>query len=77
MVQLDRELHVLGVSLYKLTQKRQLILCEYGFGGGTSQNGMVPARTGKDVGYYSYFGIMGPYKRWASGLCWAGGGLGL
>ena len=66
MVQLDRELHVMDVSLAKLTQRRQLILAEYGFGGGTNQNGMVPARTGKDVGMYSYFGIFGPYRRWVA-----------
>lgn len=63
MMSLDRELHVMGMSLYKLTQRRQLILAEYGFGGGTDQSGTIPAKLGKDVGIYSYFGIFGPYRR--------------
>jgi hypothetical protein len=70
MVQLDREMHTLGMSLYKLTQKRQLILIEYGFGGGTSGDGKQVAKTAEDVGRFSYFGIFGPYTRCAA--CGAG-----
>jgi hypothetical protein len=63
MRQLDRELHVMDISLLKLTQKRSLVLNEFGFGGGIDQNGGVPARTGEQVGKFSYFGIFGPYRR--------------
>jgi hypothetical protein len=63
MRQLDDELRVFNISLAKLTQRRQLILAEYGYGGGTSNNGNVVAKTGAEVGTYSYFGIFGPYRR--------------
>jgi hypothetical protein len=76
MRQLDSELQVFNISLAKLTQRRQLILAEYGYGGGTSNSGNVVARSGAEVGQTSYFGIFGEYKRRAAALLARGCGEG-
>jgi hypothetical protein len=81
--QLAQELTFLGVDLVELTKDRQLICAEYGYGGGIDGSGRSPATTGAQVGFYSYYGIFGPYKRWAATpwvqlqlAGWAGGRAG-
>ncbi len=63
---LNNEMSNLGVSLVELTQSRELICAEYGYGGGVANTGDTPAMTASQVGQYSYFGIFGPYKRWVT-----------
>jgi hypothetical protein len=73
--QLDSELTMCGISLKELTNTHELMMCEYGFGGGTSGDGTAPAQSAFEVGTFSYFGILGPYRRWdwcwgREGACW-------
>ncbi len=64
---INGELSVIGVDLTQLTETRQLICAEYGYGGGVDGGGSSPAKTASEVGQYSYYGIFGPYKRWVAG----------
>jgi hypothetical protein len=43
---------------------RELLLAEYGFGGSLDEN--TPAVKAKDIAAKSWFGIRGPYTRWAA-----------
>ncbi len=63
MMQLDREPSMCGISLKELILTREMVLCEYGFGGGVNGEGDTPATSAAEVGTTSYFGIMGPYTQ--------------
>lgn len=59
---MDRELKLYGLSLKELTAAgKEIHYSEYGIGGGTSQNGNVPAKTAEEAAYTPFFGIEGPY----------------
>jgi hypothetical protein len=62
MSALDGELSSCNISLKALITTREMVLCEYGFGGGVNGEGDKPATTANEVGTTSYFGILGPYK---------------
>ncbi len=61
MSALDGEISMCNISLRELTQTREMVLCEYGFGGGVNGEGDQPAATAQEVGTTSYYGILGPY----------------
>eukprot|EP00878_Enallax_costatus_P019257 GHUV01020312.1.p1 GENE.GHUV01020312.1~~GHUV01020312.1.p1 ORF type:complete len:402 (+),score=61.33 GHUV01020312.1:254-1459(+) len=59
------EIKWLGVDVANLVnvQGKEFILSEYGIGGGSNQNGAVPARTADVARDNAYFGVFGTYDR--------------
>ena len=64
LVRMDQELSFYNMSLNELTEDldTKIHYSEYGVGGGTSQNGDVPAKTGDEAAYTPFFGIAGSYS---------------
>jgi hypothetical protein len=63
LIALDKELHTLGLDLRALTERRELVVAEYGFGGGTSGDGKQPATQPEQIGQYAFYGVLGPYHK--------------
>jgi hypothetical protein len=60
---MDVELGLYNISLKEITDAgTELHYSEYGVGGGTSQNGDVPAKTAEEAAYTPFFGIGGTYS---------------
>jgi hypothetical protein len=61
--QLAGELALVGVNLQAFSDRAELMVVEYGFGGGTNPEGTQPAWEPSQIGRWSYWGIFGAYDK--------------